>query len=109
MSSTSEPAVRRLLGDERVRYLLTGGAAAAVFYTVFLGLWLAVGAWVPYVVLVLVANTACALVMFRRYRDGVFRSGAAVVPAFVRFYALGLASLAGSATIVPLLVEGLGV
>ncbi|GAA2625768.1 hypothetical protein GCM10010399_66520 [Dactylosporangium fulvum] len=101
--------VRRVLRDQRLRYLLTGGVAAGVFYGIFLTLWLMAGDRVPYVALVLIANTACAFVTFRMYRDGVFRSDAAIVPGFLRFYALGLASLVGSATVVSLLVEWLAV
>ncbi|GAA1805824.1 GtrA family protein [Planosporangium flavigriseum] len=97
--------VRRLLRDERVRYLMTGGIAAAVFYSIFLALWLTVGNRVPYVALVLIANSMCALITFRMYRDGVFRADTALIPGFLRFYVLGLTSLVGSATIVPLLVE----
>lgn len=97
--------ILRLLRDERLRYLITGGIAAVIFYSVFLALYFTVGNRIPYVGLVLIANTACAFFTFRMYRDGVFRSDTAIVPGFLRFYVLGLTSLIGSATIVPLLVE----
>jgi putative flippase GtrA len=101
--------VLRVLRDERVRYLMTGGIAAAIFYSIFLALYFTVGNRFPYVALVLIANTACAFITFRMYRDGVFRTDTAIIPGFVRFYVLGLTSLVGSATIVPLLVEVAGV
>ena len=85
-----------------VRYVLTGGAATAVYYAVFAAGWL-VG--VPYLAMAVLANWITAVVTFPLYRRGVFRSSGPWVPAFLRFYAVCLWSLGVNLVGLPLLIE----
>jgi putative flippase GtrA len=98
-------AVARLLADRRVRFLLSGGVAAVVFYGTFAGIWLFAEGHLPYLVVVLIANIVNAVVTYPIYRRLVFAASGSVIAGFFRFYAVSLWSLAYNFLALPALVE----
>ena len=101
--------VGRILVDRRVRYLLSGGASAALYYGCFSAGWLLSHGHVPYLLLALVSNVVTALLTYPLYRrtfgpyDGPWLHG------FSRFYVICLWSLAFNVGGLPLLIEVFGV
>jgi putative flippase GtrA len=91
--------------DRRVRYLLVGGVAAAVFYGVFSGGWVLLHGRVPYLVMVLVANLVTAVSTYPLYRRQVFASTGPWLRGFLRFYVVCFGSLVFNLVSLPLLVE----
>jgi putative flippase GtrA len=109
---TGTPLVRlvpRLLNDRRIRYVIVGGIAAAVYYAIFTAGWLLSARQVPYLAMVLVANLGCAVLTYPLYRHGVFGASGGFLRGFLRFYVLCLGSLVFSFAGMPLLVEAAGV
>ena len=98
-------AIGTILADRRVRYLLVGGVAAAVFYGVFAGGWLLLGHHAPYLAMVLVANLVTAATTYPLYRRHVFASTGPWLRGFLRFYAVCFGSLVFNLVSLPLLVE----
>jgi putative flippase GtrA len=99
----------RLLNDRRVKYLIVGGIASAVYYAIFTAGWLLSDQHVPYLAMVVVANFWCAVLTYPLYRRGVFESTGPYLRGFLRFYVLCLGSLVFSFAGMPLLVEIVGV
>lgn len=97
--------MRILLADRRVRYLLAGGFAAALYYAVFTLAWLGLHGRVPYLVVAVAANLTTALPTYQVYRGLVFRSDGPWWGGFGRFYLLSLGSLLSITVGMPVLVE----
>jgi putative flippase GtrA len=93
-----------LLHDRRIRYVVTGGIAAVVYYAFFTIGWVVTGGQVPYLVMAVVANLLCAVSTYPLYAR-VFHATSLSVVGFLRFYVLCLLSLSWSLVGLPLLVE----
>jgi putative flippase GtrA len=100
--------IRRLLDDRRVRYVLAGGLAAAVYYLTFTAAWLVLPRQVPYLSLAVLTNFITAVVMYPIQRRLVFRVDGPWLPGFLRFYVLCLGALLIVLVGLPLLVEVAG-
>ena len=98
-----------LLSDRRIRYIIVGVIAAAVYYAIFTAGWLLSGRQVPYLAMVMIANLGCAMLTYPLYRHGVFGASGGFLRGFLRFYVLCLGSLVFSFAGMPLLVEAAGV
>lgn len=117
-SAQDAPAVRpgrslprpiaRLMADRRIRYLFTGGLAAAVFYATFAGTWLVVQDVIPYLVVVIFANIVSALTTYPIQRHMVFKATGPWLSGFLRFYAVTLWGLGFNLAALPFLVEIVG-
>jgi putative flippase GtrA len=125
MNPAEWPQPRRLvyglLDDRRVRYVLAGAGASAVYYMVFTVGWTVFAGRIPYLALATVANLVTAVVTYRLYREGVFRMGrsgedsnsrpddgprsGSGLGGFLRFYAICLWSLLVTLVGLPILVE----
>ena len=99
------PALQRLVGDRRVRYVFAGGVGAVVYYVLFSANWLLWSRWVPYLVIVVVCNFLTAVITFPIYRHTVFQYVGRWLPAFLRFYVSALWALIFTLVGLPLLVE----
>ena len=99
------PLVRTLANDRRIRYLVVGGIAAAVFYAIFTAGWLLLSHRIPYLLMVLIANVATAILTYPLYRTGVFQSTGPYLAGFLRFYTICFWNLVLAFIVLPLLVE----
>ena len=97
--------IGRLLADRRVRYVLAGGLAAAVYYGTFAAAWLVLPRQVPYLSLAVLTNFLTAVVMYPIQRRLVFRVDGPWLSGFLRFYLLCLGALLIVLVGLPLLVE----
>jgi putative flippase GtrA len=97
--------VEALAADRRVRYLVTGGTAAVVFWVIFTAGWLVVHSWLSYTPWTVITSLITALVMYPVYRNRVFRSDVGWFVGFLKFYAISLWGLLFSLVIMPLLIE----
>lgn len=97
--------VRRLLADRRVRYLLVGGLASAIYYATFAGLWLVTAERVSYLLVAVAANLVSAVASYPVQRRVVFRAAGSWIGGFLRFYLLALWALLFMLGGLPLLVE----
>jgi putative flippase GtrA len=104
MPRTVKP-ILRLLADRRIRYLFTGGIAAAVFYGTFAGTWLLLRDQVPYLLVVLFGSIVTALTTYPIYRFAVFNSTGPWLSGFFRFYTVSLWGLGFNFAALPFLVE----
>lgn len=100
--------VAPLLRDRRVRYVLSGGVAAVVYYGVFSGGWLLSHGRLPYLLMAVIANLATAVSTYPLYRLLVFRTGGPWVAGFLKFYAICAWSLAFTLVGLWLLVSVVG-
>lgn len=105
MTALTELRVAALFADRRIRYLLVGGVAAAVFYGAFSAGWLLLHGRVPYLAMVLVANVVTAVSTYPLYRRHVFASTGPWLRGFLRFYVVCFGSLVFNLVSLPLLVE----
>jgi putative flippase GtrA len=103
--------IRRLLGDERVRFLLVGGFNTLFGYLLFiifeLSLGDLVGGWVGDLVSLFASYAIATVVAFVLHRHFTYRvtgSGNVLVD-YLRFVSVYLVSLAINAVVLPLLVE----
>lgn len=99
--------LRRMLDDERVRFLLVGGTNTVVGYGLFAVLELAIGRQVGYLVSLYISYAlavALAFVLHRRFTFRVTGSGSLVVD-FLRFASVYVVTLAINTVALPLLVE----
>ncbi|HYN94417.1 MAG TPA: GtrA family protein [Pilimelia sp.] len=101
-------AVRALLNDRRVRYVLAGGVSSACYYGLFAAGWLLPAGRVPYLLVALAANVVTAVLTYPLYRRAVFRRTGPALAGFWRFYATCLWALAFTLAGLPLLVEVAG-
>ena len=97
-----------VLADRRVRYLLAGGAGAALYYAVFAAGWALAGHRLPYLAVAVLANLVTAPPIYQLYRRLVFRVGGPWWAGFARFYVLSFGSLLVVTVGLPLLVEVAG-
>lgn len=102
---TGRATVRRLFADRRVRYVIVGGLASAIYYTAFASLWLTAGEWIPYLAVAVVANLVTAVAIYPVNRVMVFRAGGSWLAGFLRFYVLSLWALLFTLGGLALLVE----
>jgi putative flippase GtrA len=96
---------RSLFDDRRVRYVLTGGGAAVVYFVAFSVMWLLLSGHVHYDLVALAANAFTAVSTYPLYRRYVFQSNVRWIRGFTRFYLISLASLLTSLVGLPLLIE----
>ncbi|WP_412749006.1 GtrA family protein [Krasilnikovia sp. M28-CT-15] len=99
----------RLADDRRVRYLAAGGFSAAVYYGLFAAGWLALSHVVSYLAMSVIASTLTTFITFPVYRYVVFRAGAGVLTAFLRFYVVCTWALLFNLAGLWLLADQLGV
>src|SRR5690242_17029622 len=97
--------VRRLAGDRRVRYLLAGGLAAAVYYATFTAGWTVSRHSWPYLAVAVLANFVTTVVTYPVYRSLVFRVDGPWLAGFFRFYILCIGALLINVVCLPALVE----
>lgn len=99
--------LRRMLDDERVRFLLVGGTNTVVGYGLFALLELTIGQRVGYLVSLYLSYAiavAVAFVLHRRFTFRVTGSGNVLLD-FVRFASVYVVTLAINTVALPLLVE----
>ena len=102
---------RRILADDKVRFLIVGGINTAVGYAVFAlvyGLVLS-DVRLGYLVSLVVSYAVAISMAFVLYRRFVFRVTGHVVRDFVAFVGVYAVSISTNALILPLLVEVVGV
>lgn len=95
----------RLLGDERVRYLLVGGFNTAFGYAVFVIVQFFFGQWIGYFASLYSAHLIASIVAFTLHRRVVFRVSGNVIIDFLRFQSVYIVALAINTVMLPLLVE----
>ena len=100
--------IRRLLRDERVRFLVIGVINTIVGYGLFVFVQWGVGRWVTYLGALLIAHALTSLLAFSLYRRLVFRISGRKVVDFLRFQSVYLVPLAANLVALPLLVSVLG-
>ncbi|MEO5921593.1 MAG: GtrA family protein [Pseudolysinimonas sp.] len=107
---TEAPAgpIRRLLADERTRFLLTGGINTVVGYGLFALVQWTVGHLIGYVASLLIAHLLASLLAFTLYRRYVFRVSGRWFVDFLRFQTVYLLPLAANVVALPLLVAVAG-
>lgn len=101
--------VRRLLGSEKVRFLIVGGFNTFLGYGLFVLLELLTGQYLGYFFSLYgsyLLATVVAFVLHRRFTFQVSGTGSVFVD-FVRFQGVYVVSLAVNTICLPLLVEGL--
>ena len=108
MSSAAAGRLGKVLGDERLRFLLVGGLNTAVGYGLFALVQWSVGRWISYFASLLIAHLCASLLAFVLYRRFVFRVSGNVVVDFLRFQTVYLIPLAANLVVLPILVAGLG-
>jgi putative flippase GtrA len=97
-----------LLADRRVRYVLSGGVAAVVYYGVFSGGWLLSRGHLPYPLMAVIANLVTAGSTYPLYRSVVFRTGGPWIAGFLKFYTICFWSLVFTIVGLWVLVELVG-
>lgn len=103
--------VDRLLGDQRVRFLLVGGTNTVVGYLVYsaLTLWVFHGLRFGYLISLAISYGAAIVLAFVLYRRFVFTVTGNVVQDFLRFVTVYLLAIGVNAVLLPLFVEVLHV
>lgn len=106
----AQPAgpLQRLIRDQRLLFLLVGGANTAFSTALFAGLVLLFGPGVPSAVSLTIAWVVSLLLVFNVYRHLVFRVSGHALRDFLRFVSVNLASFLVNAGALTLLVEILG-
>lgn len=112
-SSRRTPAalMSRLVGDERVRFVLVGGFNTVFGYALFAGFELLLGAYTGYLVSLYVSFAIATMVAFILHRHFTYRvtgTGNIAVD-FLRFMGVYLISLLINTAALPLLVEVVGI
>jgi putative flippase GtrA len=102
---------RRLLADQKVRFLIVGAVNTAVGYAVFaLVYWFVLSdVRLGYLVSLAVSYAVAISLAFVLYRRFVFRVTGRVVRDFVAFVGVYAVAIGTNALLLPLLVEVLGV
>lgn len=103
----TEPArlIRRLLRDERVRFLLIGGVNTVVGYGFFVLFQALFGARISYFASLLLAHLCASLLAFVLYRRFVFKVKGNLAIDFLRFQVVYLVPLTANLLALPALVE----
>ena len=97
--------VRRLLGDERVRFLIVGGVNTVIGYGLFAGIQLTAGQVIGYIGSLYIASVIATIIAFVLHRRFTFRVTGNVVRDFLRFASVYVVSLAINTAVLPILVE----
>ncbi|MHC5795228.1 GtrA family protein [Lacisediminihabitans sp. FW035] len=99
--------VRRLLRDERVRFLVVGGFNTVVGYGIFVLVQLTVGRHTSYLLSLYVATFLGTMVAFLSHRRFTFRIAGRrnIVVEFFKFASVNIVSLVINTIALPLLVE----
>jgi putative flippase GtrA len=103
-------AAMRLLGDERVRFVLIGGINTVAGYALFVAFELSVGHTIGYLGSLYASYAIATLLAFylhRRFTFRVSKSGRVLVD-FLRFQSVYVVSLIVNSVMLPLFVEWLG-
>jgi putative flippase GtrA len=100
--------IARLIGDQRIRYLVVGGVSAVFYYAVFTAGWLTLSRWVPYVPIAAISTTLTAIATYPLYRRVVFRATGPYLPGFFRFYVICIWAMVFSIGGLAFLVEIVG-
>lgn len=99
--------VRRLLGDQRVRFLLIGAINTVIGYGLFALFMLAIGATIGYFGSLYASYaiaTVIAFILHRRFTFRADKSGNAILD-FLRFQSVYIVALTVNTIALPLLVE----
>ena len=99
--------IRRLLSDQRVRFLLVGGVNTVVGYSLFALLYFAFGRVIGYLGALYISYaiaTVLAFVLHRRFTFRATDSGNVMID-FLRFVVVYVVSLAINTAALPVLVE----
>lgn len=106
---SGEPGpLQKLIGDQRVLFLLVGGANTAFSTALFALLSWSFGPQVPSAVSLFIAWVVSLVLVFNVYRHLVFRVRGHVLRDFLRFVGVNTVSFMLNAGALTLLVEGLG-
>jgi putative flippase GtrA len=97
--------IKRLLADERVRFVIVGGANTVIGYGLFAGLQLAFGHVIGYIGSLYIASVIATIIAFVLHRRFTFRVTGNVVQDFLRFASVYAISLAINTAVLPILVE----
>jgi putative flippase GtrA len=97
--------IKRLLADERFRFLLVGGINTVVGYGLFVVLQLSVGEVIGYLGSLFISYAVGTVVAFILHRRFTFRVQGNLVVDFLRFCSVYVVSLAINTAVLPLLVE----
>ncbi|MBV9594516.1 MAG: GtrA family protein [Actinobacteria bacterium] len=97
--------LRKLLHDERLRFVVIGGINTAFAFLVFAVLEYTIGHHVFYMVVLLITHLLGVLEAFTLYRLFVFRVKGNLIVDLLRFESVNLGALAVNAALLPLLVE----
>ncbi|MCU1524519.1 MAG: polysaccharide biosynthesis protein GtrA [Microbacteriaceae bacterium] len=99
--------IRRLLGDERVRFLLVGGINTVVGYLLFAVFQLTLGHIIGYLGSLYLSYAIATLVAFYLHRRFTFRAAKTgqLGIDFLRFQSVYVVSLAVNTILLPVLVE----
>ena len=101
----------RLLGDERVRYLVVGGFNTALCYGLFVAAEMSVGRVIGYLGSLYLSYTLAIVIAFSLHRRFTFRANGtgSVVVDFSRFTSVHIVALAVNTVALPVLVEFVGI
>jgi putative flippase GtrA len=97
--------LRRLLKDERVRFVIAGGINTLVGYSLFALLQFAIGHLTGYIATLLISHVLASIVAFNLYRHFVFSVTGNSVVDFLRFQTVYILPLAINLAVLPVLVE----
>lgn len=99
--------VRRLLGNEKVRFLIIGGINTVLGLLVFYVVQFLIGKYVTYIGSLLVTHFMVSTLGFVLYRKYVFKVTGNLFVDYVRFQSVYSISLISNLIILPILVTGL--
>lgn len=105
MTGAGRTVVHGLMADRRVRFLVSSGVAATVYYALFALGWAVLPRSVPYVCLALAANVTTAATAYPIQRRLVFRATGPWLPGLLRFILLCLGAALFVLAGLPVLVE----
>lgn len=98
----------RLLSDERIRFLIVGGANAAIGYGLFVGFELVLGKIIGYLGSLYISYVLSVIISFglhRRFTFRAHRTGGSIIIDFLRFSSVYVVSLIFNTLGLSLLVE----
>lgn len=99
--------IRRLLKDERVRFLIVGGFNTVVGYAIFVVVQLSIGKHTSYLLSLYVATIIGSIIAFLGHRRFTFQISGRhnVIIDFFRFASVNVVALVVNTIALPLLVE----
>src|SRR6476469_974309 len=108
LGASTFAGVRSLLGDQRVRFVLTGGLNTAFGFLCFAAFQLAVGQHAGYMWTLLLTHVTTVLFAFATHRRLVFNVTGSVLRDLWKFESVYLVALGVNALLLPLAVEVAG-